>query len=258
MLPITLSLLCLSCASYQSVCFQSAPAAEDSLKLKGNLYKPEGDGPFSAVVVLHGCAGIDYHFRSWAEQLKKWGYVALIVDSFGPRGVGRVCGHSFRVSAYERAADAYGAAIHLKQLPYVDSEKIGLMGFSHGGWTGIKAVQKNFPYTINMETIPFKAAVLFYPSCYYENDQYIAIPTLILIGSKDDWTPADRCVELSRVVSNPEILELVVYDGAYHDFDRNKQGCRSYLGHVLKYDVKATRDAKKRTRAFFDRHLLRK
>jgi dienelactone hydrolase len=96
------------------------------------------------VVVLHGCAGIDYHFRAWAEQLKKWGYVALIVDSFSPRGVNRVCGQSYRVPDLERAGDAYGAAIYLKQLPYVDSDNIGLMGFSHGGWTGLRAVQKEF------------------------------------------------------------------------------------------------------------------
>jgi dienelactone hydrolase len=189
--------------------------------------------------------------------LVKWGYVALIVDSFSPRGIDRVCGKSFRVPDILRAGDAYGAAIYLKQLPYVDSDNIGLIGFSHGGWTGLRAVQRNFPYSVNMETIPFKAAVLFYPSCYYAQDEYIAIPTLILIGSKDDWTPADRCVELDRAVSNPEMLELVVYDGAYHDFDRNKQGYRSYLGHVLKYDVKATKDAKERTKEFFEKYLIK-
>jgi dienelactone hydrolase len=253
---VIFALLSVSCASYQSVNFKSAPVAEDSVALKGNLYKPEGEGPFPAVVVLHGCAGIDDHFIAWAEQLVKWGYMALIVDSFGPRGVNRVCGESYRVPDIERAADAYGAAIYLKQLPYVDGKNIGLIGFSHGGWTGLRAVQKNFPYAVNMETIPFKAAVLFYPSCYYAQDEYIAIPTLILIGSKDDWTPADRCVELDKVVSNPEMLELVVYDGAYHDFDRQKQGYRTYLGHVLKYDYEATKDAKERTKAFFDKHLL--
>jgi dienelactone hydrolase len=254
-LSVTLAILYLSCVSYQSVSFKSAPIAEDSLVLKGNLYKPEGDGRFPALVVLHGCAGIDYHFRAWAEQLVEWGYVALVVDSFSPRGVNRVCGKSFRVPDLERASDAYGAAIYLKQLPYVDSENIGLMGFSHGAWTGLRAVQKNFPYSVNMETIPFKAAVLFYPSCYYAHDQYIAIPTLILIGEKDDWTPADRCVELDKWVTNPDTLELVVYDGAYHDFDRPK-GNREYLGHVLQYDDEATKDAKKRTRAFFDRYLF--
>ena len=256
-LSIILAILSLSCASYQSVSFKSAPVTEDSLVIDGNLYKPEGNGQFPAVVVLHGCAGIDYHFRTWAEQLVEWGYVALIVDSFGPRSVDRVCGKSYRVPDIVRAEDSYGAAIYLKQLPYVDSDNIGLIGFSHGGWTGLRAVQKNFPYSVNMETIPFKAAVLFYPSCYYGQDQYIAVPTLILIGEKDDWTSADRCVELNKVVSNPEMLELVVYDGAYHDFDRPK-GNREYLGHTLKFDDKATKDAKKRTKEFFERHLLEK
>jgi dienelactone hydrolase len=77
-----------------------------------------------------------------------------------------------------------------------------------------------------------------------------------MIGSKDDWKPADRCVELGKWLSNPGMLELVVYDGAYHDFDRQKQGYRSYLGNLLKYDVKATKDAKGRIRAFFDRCLI--
>jgi len=31
------------------------------------------------------------------------------------------------------ASDSYGAAIYLKQLPYVDGDKVGLLGFSHGG-----------------------------------------------------------------------------------------------------------------------------
>jgi poly(3-hydroxybutyrate) depolymerase len=125
-LSIILALLCLSCATYQSVSFKSEPAAEDSLEISGNLYKPEGNGPFPAVVVLHGCAGIDDHFRAWAEQLKKWGYVALIVDSFGPRGVDRVCGHSYKVPDIIRAADSYGAAIYLKQLPYMWIAKISV------------------------------------------------------------------------------------------------------------------------------------
>lgn len=75
--------------------------------------------------------------------------------------------------------------------------------------------------------------------------------------AKDDWTPASRCVELNKWVTNPEMLDLVVYDGAYHDFDRSK-GNRTYLGHILQYDDEATKDAKERTKAFFDRYLLRK
>lgn len=221
-LSIALALLCLSCASNQSVRFQSAPATDDSLVLKGNLYKPEGNGPFQAIIVLHGCAGIDYHFTAWAEQLVECGNVALIVDSFSPRGINRVCGNPDRVFPIEGALDAYGAAQYLKQLPYVDSDNIGLIGFSHGGWTGLRAVQKDFVQAVKMETFPFKAAVLFYPWCDAIQDQDIDIPILILIGSKDDWTPANRCLKFKKHLSNPDMVELIVFEGATHDFDRSK------------------------------------
>jgi len=46
-----------------------------------------GGGPFPAVVVLHGCIGITGHFTGIADRRSSWGYVALAVDSLGPRGL---------------------------------------------------------------------------------------------------------------------------------------------------------------------------
>jgi hypothetical protein len=48
-------------------------------------------GPFPAVVVLHGCIGITGHFTGIADRLSSWGYVALAVDSLGPRGLADRC-----------------------------------------------------------------------------------------------------------------------------------------------------------------------
>jgi poly(3-hydroxybutyrate) depolymerase len=61
------------------------------LLLSGILHKPSGDGPFPAVVMLNGCENIRdpdqvAHETSWAQRLVSWGYVALQVDSFTPRG----------------------------------------------------------------------------------------------------------------------------------------------------------------------------
>jgi dienelactone hydrolase len=75
------------CTSHQSIRFESAPVTESSTVIKGTLYRPDGNGFSPAVIVLHGCGGVDYHHRKWAEQLVEWGYVALIVDYFSPRGV---------------------------------------------------------------------------------------------------------------------------------------------------------------------------
>jgi dienelactone hydrolase len=55
--------------------------------LTGKLTKPQGDGPFPAVVLMHGCTGIGKHQEDWAARFASWGYVALQVDSLGPRGL---------------------------------------------------------------------------------------------------------------------------------------------------------------------------
>ena len=47
---------------------------------------------FPAVVVLHECGGISSHSAGIADRLGSEGYVALAVDSLGPRGVASRCG----------------------------------------------------------------------------------------------------------------------------------------------------------------------
>ena len=54
-------------------------------RIEGKLYKPDGAGPFPALVLLHGCQGVVRQTETWAHWLRARGYVALAVDSFGPR-----------------------------------------------------------------------------------------------------------------------------------------------------------------------------
>ena len=59
-------------------------------RIQGLLAKPDGAGPFPAVVGLHGCAGMhETTKRKLADDLVTWGYVALLVDSFATRGIDR-------------------------------------------------------------------------------------------------------------------------------------------------------------------------
>jgi alpha-beta hydrolase superfamily lysophospholipase len=52
----------------------------------GEIYRPGGSGPFPAVVLLHGCEGVSEATRTWARWFWQQGYVALVVDSWTPRG----------------------------------------------------------------------------------------------------------------------------------------------------------------------------
>jgi hypothetical protein len=90
-LLVLLTVIVIGCATTSPLTFKGS----ESLMLKGTLMKPKGDGPFPAVVLLHGCegmggAGSDAYNR-WASRLKSWGYLTLQVDSFGPRGDSFIC-----------------------------------------------------------------------------------------------------------------------------------------------------------------------
>ena len=50
-------------------------------RIQGYLAKPEGAGPFPAVIALHGCGGMpDMTKRKLVDELVGWGYVVLLVD----------------------------------------------------------------------------------------------------------------------------------------------------------------------------------
>ena len=96
-------------------------------KLTARLTKPDGAGPFPAVVILHDCSGLGPRSsggpRRWASELAPQGYVVLIPDSFTARGFpDGVCMSGVqnreRADNYARAADAYGALAALRALPY--------------------------------------------------------------------------------------------------------------------------------------------
>ena len=62
----------------------------DTETVSGLISKPDGKGPFPAVVLLHSCGGFTSHVTSdWPSYLTGLGYVVLSVDTFGSRGFAR-------------------------------------------------------------------------------------------------------------------------------------------------------------------------
>jgi dienelactone hydrolase len=200
------------------------------------LLKPEGAGPFPAIVAMHGCGGRDFPHRDamflyiegWTERLSALGYVVLLPDSFRPRGVVEVCTRRGEpVSAYrERPRDAYGAAAWLRAQPFVDPEHVFLMGWSHGASTTLATVRDGDGELLaglrQRAGGPFRAAVALYPRCAVQikSGWTPGVPLLVLIGSEDDWTPAPECRDLAdKTRDRNKPFDLVVYPGAYHAFD---------------------------------------
>ena len=205
--------------------------------LRGLLMKPEGVGPFPAIVALHGCNGLlkegalVAREAAWTQHLTSHGYVVLFPDSFGPRDVTSDCEGRVRAWA-ERSYDAYGALRYLQTQPFVIGERIGLMGWSHGGGTVVFAID-------------WKPDISF----------------LLEIGAQDDSIQSAPCIERTRSArAGGAPMQMKVYDGAVHDFDwpgDKLHTITSPSGKVAHYgvDEDARGDALVRVLAFFESRL---
>ncbi|MCP3892669.1 MAG: dienelactone hydrolase family protein [Desulfobulbaceae bacterium] len=216
------------------------------------LTKPDGEGPFPAVVLLHGCGGLNSsHGSQWAQRLSEWGYVSLQVDSFAPRKITGICAGGMIVveTLPYRVKDAYLARGYLSTLDFVDTGRIGVMGWSNGGTTAVKAVLKSGE---PKRPQPFDAAVALYPQCYKPLNP--RSPLLILSGGKDRWTPAEFCRRHAPVGNQSEMFTLKVYPEAYHCFDWIGIDTEQE-GHILQYHAESAADAFSKVKAFLYKHL---
>ncbi len=239
-------------AGGEIVHFPGPSIAGVTAELAGRLAKPAGPGPFGALVLLHGCDGTDLASDRLVRTFGDWGYVLLELDSFGPRGVTEACTDYVRVSPSVRAKDAHAAQAYLASLPFVDPDRIGVLGWSHGGITVLEAIAN--PYLNEPPRAdPFAAAIAFYPFCSPKLVKPDA-PLLLLIGDADDWTPAGRCTAMTLTGDALPDYRLVVYPGATHAFDW-PEAPATYFGHHLRYDPRAAEDAYGRVREFLRMHL---
>lgn len=99
---------------------------------------------------------------------------------------------------------------------------------------------------------PFRAAVALYPFC--GEPEPADTPALILIGMKDDWTPADHCVHYYEKLQLPHSIKLKVFPDAHHLFDYPDIDTKE-LGYTLKSDNAAAAEAIQMTHDFLNEKL---
>jgi dienelactone hydrolase len=225
---------------------ESAPAPEPGIEIAAWLDKPAGAGPFPAVVFLHGCLGAtEAGLRLIGERTVSWGYVYLGIDSFGPRGIRQQFQEGLGATIAERARDAYGALDYLARLPFVDPNRIALMGASQRAIVTLFAIERNDGPELSDRH--FKAAIAEYPCCLRGGGSVaLLVPTLVLVGELDDWTPARFCRDMvERLAPNSAPVKLVIYPGAYHAFNAVslKGHPRTYDGHRMEYNEAAANAA---------------
>lgn len=255
-------------------------SADGRTELIGYLFKPAKmqASRVPAVVMMHGRAGaysagadgvydgttLSKRHKLWGRLWSERGYLALLVDGFGPRGYPR----GFPRFSYHRRPpevdevtmrplDAYGALAFLRTRADVVPDRIGLHGWSNGAsatlaaMTGIGAPggAKATPET------GFRAALAFYPACRLKgrfDDGYRPYaPVRVFHGDDDEEVSPRHC---SRLVREARTLggdiAIRVYDGATHGFDDPSRKRRR-----VKANAAAAEDAIERAQRFFAEEL---
>jgi dienelactone hydrolase len=225
-------------------------------QIAGALFKPEGAGPFPAVVYMSGCNGLNFPPEAQQEKrvidnMLSRGIATLIVDPFTPRGEkDGVCegiNEKTFVQVFTRGGNDVVAALKaVKAMPDIDASKVFLQGYSYGAISSLYATDMN---TLGTHDTKVAGIIAYYPYCYDNID--ISVPTLVLIGDKDDFVSAAAC----QAITGKANFELVVYPGATHGFTEPFERPLDFDGHHLAHDEAATKDAQERAEAFIDAHL---
>lgn len=134
----------------QEVYYEGEPFHGKPTRVFAYLGRPEGKGPFPAMVLVHGGGG--QAFANWAEMWAKRGYVAIAMDTAGngpgkkrlpDGGPDQTDEEKFQkllssdvkdMWSYHAVAAVVRADSLLRSLPEVDANRIGITGISWGGY----------------------------------------------------------------------------------------------------------------------------
>src|SRR5688572_30588399 len=107
-------------------------------RLEAYLSRPEGEGPFPGIVVIHEAFGLNDNIKDITQRFAEEGYVALAVDLFANRNravcMARIIGGMLRGSPDRFGVSDLKAALSvLAEQPSVDAARLGAIGFCMGG-----------------------------------------------------------------------------------------------------------------------------
>ncbi|WP_425606092.1 S9 family peptidase [Lysobacter firmicutimachus] len=130
--------------------FGTIPAADGRTALHYSLIKPTGFDParrYPVVVYVYGGPATQTVKRTWTpdfnQYLAQQGYVVFSIDNRGtPRRGAAFGGALYRQQGTVEVADQLEGVKWLKSQPWVDGAKIGVYGWSNGGYMTLMLLAK--------------------------------------------------------------------------------------------------------------------
>lgn len=217
----------------------------EGIELNGWMMKPTNFDPSRKYpVLMHQYSGpgsqqvLDKWDISWETYMASQGYIAVCVDGRGTGGRGE----SFEKCTYlklgvKEARDQVETALHLAQLPYVDKGRIGIWGWSYGGYITLMSMSEGTPvfkagaavaaptdwrfydtvYTERFMRTPKENAEGYNVSSAFGRAEKLQGELLLLHGMTDDNVHFQNCAEYAeKLVQLGKPFGMQVYTNRNH------------------------------------------
>ncbi|MGQ0532030.1 MAG: dienelactone hydrolase family protein [Caulobacteraceae bacterium] len=201
--------------------------------------RPEqATAPTPVVIMLHGCGGPRPFIAEMADAAARAGATAVVVDSFAPRRISRIAAFATvctgaRLQGRERAGDLYAAMTWARAQPWADPNRIGVIGWSHGGWTIMDALalrsgeeMRRATGLDDLEGEPLTgltATMIVYPyagvGTYAGRRDWRLAPRSTAIIAERDYIVGSSRAALERQRARGTPMEILLFENATHAFE---------------------------------------
>ncbi|CAG9184340.1 hypothetical protein LMG23992_05209 [Cupriavidus laharis] len=226
------------------------------IELEATVFKPAGDGPFPLVVINHGKAPGKPAFQGRARfpaqsvEFLRRGYVVVLpmrqgfARSGGPY-IGGSC--NIEINGLQQAEDVVAALDYMVSQPYVDKDRIVVIGQSHGGLTTMAFSTISYPGVLGVVNF---AGGLRNLSCADWEDRLIETfgnygkdaryPSLWIYGDNDSYWPAPLPARMFNAykanakgpAANARMIDVGEFAGDSHRLFSAREGIPVWLPEV--------------------------
>lgn len=245
------------CSPLSGSCFEwplvPNGTALEIISTSGVWSKPEGNGPFPAIIIAESCGGskpaVDEMWPAFFNSLGYATYTPRILDKFGERYCPNLRFIASNSNRTKMLRILYSALDEMHGKEYVNNNSIGIIGFSLGGILIRDAGEiKDLKSPGGNK---FKYAINVYGNCTLLERQGDNIPTLMLLAERDTAKGKHKMCEKVQDQGFENMSWHIIKD-AYHAFDDDTQtsGKTDVGGNTMEYSKDATNEAKDVIRNF--------
>ena len=203
--------------------FLNGDGAGRPTTIAGVLRVAQGSGRLPLVILIHGSGGFEVNADVWDRQFGSLGISTFALDSFSGREIASTVTDQSQLGRLNMILDLYRSLAVLAAHPWVDPNRIAVMGFSRGGQAALYATLKRFHKMWNPSGIDPAAYIALYPQCnttYISDTEVTDHPIRIFHGISDDYVEIAPCrAYFGRLKQAAKDVQMTEYPDTWHAFD---------------------------------------